>query len=83
MDAWVVEGSEDGASWAEIHRQPNRDVYVGLDTASFAIETQKGREWRFIRLTTTHARHNRRTFGYNHPVGVYLFAVEFFGTLFE
>jgi hypothetical protein len=70
----VVEGSLDGESWTEIDRQTDREDFLRLNTASFAVSSPA--EFRFIRLTQTDTN---ATYG----DALELCAVEFFGVLFE
>jgi predicted nucleic acid-binding Zn-ribbon protein len=77
LKSWVVEGSLDGGSWTEIDRQPDNQDFEGWNTASFAVSNPA--EFRFIRLTQTGKNHKRHD-GSN---CLYLYTVEFFGTLSE
>jgi hypothetical protein len=76
LRGWVLEGSADGAYWAEIDRQEN--VYSfqnGFGQATFPVPARRGEaEFRFIRLRQTSQAHG----GGNVLV---LSLVEFFGTL--
>jgi hypothetical protein len=76
LRSWVVEGSLDGARWAEIDRQTDNRDFSGeyWNLASFSVA--KPAECRFIRLTQT-ALH----WAYQHSLALH--AVEFFGTLSE
>jgi hypothetical protein len=75
LKSWVIEGSLDGKSWAEIDRQTNnQDFQRDWNTVSFAISHPA--ECRFIRLTQTGKHHC-------HGDALFLRAVEFFGTLSE
>jgi hypothetical protein len=74
LKSWVVEGSLDGESWAEIDRKTNNQDFKDVcNTPAFAVS--KPAECRFIRLSQTD----------NHLGNdwLVLLAVEFFGTLSE
>jgi hypothetical protein len=75
LKSWVVEGSVDGSSWVEIDRQTdNRSFTHGCAAVSF--DASRHTDFRFIRLTQT----AKNFYGSDDLV---LWAVEFFGTLFE
>jgi hypothetical protein len=77
LKSWVVEGSLDGSSWTEIDRKTDNHDFHGYgnwNPASFAVS--KPAEFRFIRLTQTDKRHCGDDY-------LFLWAVEFFGTLSE
>jgi hypothetical protein len=76
LRSWVVEGSMDGAGWAEIDRRTDSQDFTGdgWPVASFSV-SHPG-EFRFIRLT-------QRGINHNHNHTLLLAAVEFFGTLSE
>jgi hypothetical protein len=74
LKSWVVEGSLDGKNWTEMDRKTdNQDFKDTWNTVSFALSPV---ECRFIRLTQTDKNHGGNDY-------LYLFAVEFFGTLSE
>jgi hypothetical protein len=74
LKSWIVEGSLDGRNWTEIDQQTDNQGFVPPNTASFAVSNPE--EFRFLRLTQTDENHD------GHDL-LYLFAVEFFGTLAE
>jgi hypothetical protein len=77
LKSWVVEGSLDGRTWTEIHRQTGNQAFGdgrGWSTASFAV-SHSG-EFGFIRLTQTEKNHRGDDY-------LHLYVVEFFGTLSE
>jgi hypothetical protein len=74
LNSWVVEASLDGENWTEIDRKTNRQVFSPFGVGSFTIMNPE--ECRFIRLTQ-----NEKTFD-SHDF-LWLFAVEWFGTLSE
>jgi hypothetical protein len=74
LKSWVVEGSLDGESWAEIDRQTNNQDFEYWSPAWFAVSNPA--ECRFIRLTQTDKNHRGNDV-------LNLYAVEFFRTLSE
>jgi hypothetical protein len=66
-----MEGSLDGSSWTEIHRQKDSQNFGKGNIASFAVSN---RECRFIRLTQT----GKNRYYFSNDV-LDLLAVEFFG----
>jgi hypothetical protein len=69
LKSWIVEGSSDGRSWAEID---HRTESTKGNTSTRPISNP--RVWRFIRLTQTAKSHDRDD-------TLSLRAVEFFGTI--
>jgi hypothetical protein len=77
LKSWVVEGSLDGRSWTEIDRQTyNQDFKARWQTGCTSFPVSKPVEFRFIRLTQTDKN-------YCDDDVLYVYAVEFFGTLSE
>jgi hypothetical protein len=77
LGSWVLEGSLDGESWTVLDRRTeDRDSFmISVDRVS-SFPVSNGAECRFIRLTQTGMNRDGN-------LGLYLTAVEFFGTLFE
>jgi hypothetical protein len=71
LKSWVVEGSMDGTSWAEIDRQTDL-----RDFGKMSFVVTKPAEFRYVRLTQT----GESSWQSDRLV---VYAVEFFGTLFE
>jgi hypothetical protein len=82
LKSWVIEGSLDGHSWTEIHRQRVDFTFESGSEAGhrprFGTDVSNPVECRFIRLTMPGKGDGR-------PICNYLIvlAVEFFGTLLE
>jgi hypothetical protein len=77
LKSWVVEGSQDGESWTELDRQTDKKNFKDRShchNTSFAVSHPE--QFRFVRLTQTEMNWSWVDF-------LNLFAVEFFGTLFE
>jgi hypothetical protein len=75
LKSWVVEGSPDGEGWQVIDRQKGLlDFKDGPNTVVF--DASNPVECRFIRLTQTDRNHCRDN-------ELLLYAVEFFGTLWD
>jgi hypothetical protein len=75
LKLWFVEVSLDGESWTEIHRRANKTGFDGeRNPASYAV--LKTGDCRYIRLTQTDTNTQD-----NQPL--FLYAVDFFGTLSE
>jgi hypothetical protein len=90
LKAWVLEGSLDGSRWTEIDWQTNGvfKPYIGARKTQMpggvpfherSIAVANPGEFRFIRLTQTE-KNNRGRSGTDE---LFLYAVEFFGTLSE
>jgi hypothetical protein len=82
IQSWVVEGSLDGSTWAEIDRQTNNQDFhpgVGFPRPLFAVS--KPAKFRFIRLAQTDKNHACAWRQSNDVLQLY--NVEFFGTLEE
>ena len=75
--SWVIEVSNDGASWTEVDRRDNNnDLSDGRETANFKISQIPSEGVRFFRLRQTGENHQ------GHDV-LELSSLEVFGTLFE
>jgi hypothetical protein len=74
LKSWIVEGSLDGESWAEIDRHTDNQDFNdrSWQTASFSVS--RPMQLRFIRLTQTGKRHDGNDF-------LTMRAAEFFGDL--
>jgi hypothetical protein len=80
LKSWVIEGSVDGKNWTEIDRQTDNEKFklaCGSFTGTFPVS--KTVECRFIRLTQIERYKYRLSGQYE----LELWAIEFFGTLFE
>ena len=75
LKSWVIEGSSDGNSWDKLDEQSNCSVMNGQRIVhTFPINTQNGKEYRFIRI-----RQTDKNWGNNNYLD--LSAFEFHGTL--
>jgi hypothetical protein len=74
LKSWVVEGSLDGETWTEVHRQTNSQTFKERNQVSFAVGNADA--FRFLRLIQLDSTH-----GGNDILDLRL--LEFFGTLYE
>ena len=77
LKSWVIEVSNDGASWMEIdHRDNNNDLNGPCVTANFKISKVPSEGVRFFRLRQTGKNHGGND-------ALVIPSLEIFGILFE